>query len=82
MREQLASAIRERTGLDEATALQAADAAIGFLKEKLPPALAPMLDGQSPDLSDPGALLEQLGGLGGQLGALGSLFGTRAEERS
>jgi hypothetical protein len=72
MREQLAAAITARTGLDEAMALQAADVALGFIKEKLPPALAPVLDGQSPDLSDPGALLGQLGGLGG-------LFGRRGE---
>ena len=86
MREQLAAAIRERTGLDEAMALQAADVALGFIKEKLPPALAPVVDGQSPDLSDPGALLGQLGalgsqfgGLGSQLGGLGGLFGRRPE---
>jgi len=77
MREQLAAKIRERTGLDEAMALQCADVALGFLKEQLPPALAPVVDGQSPDLSDPGALLGQLGGLGGQLGGLGGLFGRR-----
>jgi hypothetical protein len=53
--------------------------ALGFIKEKLPPALAPVVDGQAPDLSDPGALLGQLGGLGGQLGGLGGLFGQRSE---
>jgi hypothetical protein len=76
VREQLAAAIRERTGLDEAMALQAADAALGFLKERLPPALAPVLDGQLPDLSDPGALMGQLGTLGSELGGL---FGRRTE---
>ena len=80
MREQLASAISTRTGLDEGMALQVADVALAFLKEKLPPALAPVLDGQPPDLSDPGALLGQLGGLGSQLGGLGSLFGQRRRE--
>ena len=79
MREQLASAIQERTGLDEAMALQVADIALGFIKERLPPALAPVVDGQPPDLSDPGALLGQLGGLGSQLGSLGNLFGRRGE---
>jgi hypothetical protein len=79
VREQLASAIRERTGLDEAMALQVADIALAFIKEKLPPALAPVVDGQPPDLSDPGALLGQLGGLGSQLGGLGNLFGRRGE---
>ena len=76
MREQMASATREKTGLDEAMALQVADAALEFLKGKLPPALAPVLDGQAPDMSDPGALL---GGLGGQLGSIGSLFGRRGD---
>ena len=76
MREQLAAAIREKTGLDEAMALQVADVALRFIKEKLPPALAPVVDGQPPDLSDPGALL---GGLGGQMGSLGGLFGRRGE---
>jgi hypothetical protein len=76
MRDQLAGVIRERTGLDEATALQVAEVALEFIKEKLPPALAPVVDGQPPDLSDPGALLGQLGGMGGQLGGL---FGRRGE---
>ena len=79
MREQLAATIVARTGLDEAMALQVADVALGFIKEKLPPALAPVVDGQAPDLSDPGALHGQLGGLGGQLGGLGGLFGQRSE---
>jgi hypothetical protein len=79
VREQLASAIRERTGLDEAMSLQVADVALGFIREKLPPALAPVLDGQPPDLSDPGALLGQLGSLGSQFGGLGGLFGRRSE---
>jgi hypothetical protein len=79
VREQLAATIVARTGLDEAMALQVADVALGFIKEQLPPALAPVVDGQPPDLSDPGALLGQLGGLGGQLGGLGGLFGKRGE---
>ena len=79
MREQLAATIVAKTGLDEAMALQVADVALGFIREKLPPALAPVVDGQAPDLSDPGALLGQLGGLGGQLGGLGGLFGKRSE---
>jgi hypothetical protein len=79
VREQLAAVIRERTGLDEVMALQVAEVALEFIKGKLPPALAPVVDGQAPDLSDPGALLGQLGGLGGQLGGLGGLFGRRGE---
>lgn len=76
MQEQLASVIRERTGLDEAIALQVASVALEFIKEKLPPELAPIVDGQAPDLSNPGALL---GTLGSQLGGLGNLFGRRPE---
>ncbi|MDP8922088.1 MAG: hypothetical protein M3O34_04330 [Chloroflexota bacterium] len=72
MRDQLASVIRERTGLDEAMALQVADVAIEFLKGQVPPAFAPCLEGQPPDLA-------QLAGLGGQLGGLGELFGRRGE---
>ena len=64
MRDELASAIRERTGLDEAMAQQVAGVALEFIKERVPPELAPLLDGQPPDL----------GGLGG---ALGGLFGKR-----
>jgi hypothetical protein len=79
MREQLAGVIRERTGLDEAMALQVAEVALDFIKGKLPPALAPVVDGQQPDLSDPGALLSQLGAQGGQLGSMGNLFGQRGE---
>ena len=63
MREQLAAAICERTGLDEAMALQVAEVALEFIKGKLPPALAPVVEGQSPDLSGSGALLGQLGGI-------------------
>lgn len=82
MREQLANAIRERTGLDEAMALQVADVALDFIKAKLPPALQPVVDGQPPDLSDPGALLGQLGQFGAQFGGLsglGGLFGRKPE---
>jgi hypothetical protein len=79
VREQLASEIREKTGLDEAMSLQVADVALDFLKGKLPPALAPVVDGQSPDLSDPGALLGQIGSFGNQFGGRGGLFGRRGE---
>ncbi len=72
MREQLAGHIRERTGLDEAMALQVAGVAIDFLKDKVPPALAPCLDGQPPDFSK-----LDLSQLGGQLGGLGGMFGRR-----
>lgn len=69
MQEQLALVIQERTGLDEDMARQVATVAIDFLKTQLPPPLAPLLDGQAPDLGS-------LGGLG-NLGGLGGLFGPR-----
>ena len=77
MREQLASVIQERAGLDEAKALQVADVAIEFMKGQVPPAFAPCLEGGAPDLSK--LDLAQLGGLGGQLGGLGGMFGRRGE---
>jgi hypothetical protein len=63
LQEELAKVIQDRVGLDEATALQVASVAIEFLKEKLPPQLAPLLEGGTPDVSDAGGLL---GGLFGQ----------------
>jgi hypothetical protein len=65
VQEELAKVIQARVGLDEATALQVAATAIEFLKTKLPPQLAPLLEGGSPDVSDVGGLL---GGLFGQRG--------------
>ena len=62
MREQLALAIRERTGLDEAMSLQVADVALAFIKERMPPVLAPVVDGQPPDLSDPARCWASLAG--------------------
>jgi hypothetical protein len=64
VREELARLIQERVGLDETMALQVADVALDFVKAKLPPQVAPLLEGGSPDL----------GGLGG---ALGGMFGNR-----
>ena len=66
MQDELAKVIQERTGLDEGMAQQVATAAIEFFKTKLPPELAPMLEGGMPNISDAGGLL-------------GGLFGRRAE---
>ncbi len=63
MREELAKLVQERVGLDEATALQVADTALEFVKSKLPPQVASLLDGDGVNLSDAGGLL---GGLFGQ----------------
>jgi hypothetical protein len=63
--QELAKVIRERTGLDEATAQQVATVAIDFLKARLPPELAALLAGGQP-------------GAGGTGGPLGGLFGGRS----
>ena len=66
MRDELARVVQERTGLDEAMALQVATVVLDFLKERLPAELAPLLDGQTSSMPDIG-------------GMLGGLFGKRAE---
>jgi hypothetical protein len=65
--QELVNQIVSRTGLSEEQASQAAEAAIDFIKSKLPEPLASQVDGL---LSGGGAegLLGQLGNLGGMLG--------------
>ena len=66
MQQELVKVIRERTGLDEATAQQVSVVVIDFLKTKLPSELAPLLEGGIPNAADAGGLL-------------GGLFGRRGE---
>jgi hypothetical protein len=66
MQDELVRVIQERTGLEEGMARQVATVVIDFLKTKLPPELAPMLEGGMPNVSDAGGLL-------------GGLFGGRSE---
>ena len=66
MQQELVKVIQQRTGLDEAMAQKVATTVIDFLKTKLPPELAPILEGGSPDISNVGGLL-------------GGLFGGRTE---
>ena len=54
MQQELARVIQQRTGLDEAMAQQVATTVIDFLKTKLPPELAPMLESGPPDISTAG----------------------------
>lgn len=61
----------ERTGLPEQQAMAAVDVVIGFLKEKLPPAIGSQIDGLAS--GEPGAM-DKLGGLGA---GLGSMFGRK-----
>ena len=63
MQQELVKVIQERTGLDEGMAQQVATAVIDFLKTKLPPELAPLLEGGMPNIADAGGLL---GGLFGR----------------
>jgi hypothetical protein len=65
--EELINQISSRTGLPEEQARQAAEAAIDFIKSKLPEPFASQVDSL---LSGDGAegLLGQLGNLGGMLG--------------
>ena len=62
MQQELVTVIQQRTGLDEATAQQVAATVIDFLKTKLPPELAPLLEGGAPDVSTAGGLLSSLFG--------------------
>jgi hypothetical protein len=66
VRDELAKIISERTGLEAGMAEQAATVAIDFIKSKLPPEMAGMLDG---DMSS----------LGGGGGMLGGLFGGQGQ---
>ena len=66
MQDELVKVIQERTGLDEGMAQQVATAVIDFLKTKLPPELAPLLEGGMPNIADAGGLLGGLFGGRGQ----------------
>ena len=68
--DQLAAFVSEKTGLPQDQATQAAQAVIGFLKDKLPGPIASQIDGLLSGGGDSG-LMDQakgmLGGLGGML---------------
>jgi hypothetical protein len=66
MQDELVQVIQARTGLDESMAQLVASLVIEFLKTKLPPELAPMLEGDMPNISDAGGLLGGLFGGRGQ----------------
>ncbi len=73
MKEQLAKLLQERVGLSEAISLQAAAVALAFVKEKLPPTIAPHFDSLMAGDSVTDAVQDALGDKLG--GALGGLFG-------
>lgn len=62
VRDQLATVIQGRVGLDEPAAQQAVGVAIDFIKAQCPPELAPILEGQPPNVSDAGGLVGKLFG--------------------
>ena len=57
----------EKTGLPEDKAAAAADTVIGFLKERLPPAVASQIDGLTGGES---GAMDKLGGIGSSLGGM------------
>jgi hypothetical protein len=66
--DELVNQIASRTGLSQEQAQQAADAAIEFIKSKLPEPFASQVDGLLSGGGDASGLLGQLGNLGGMLG--------------
>ena len=67
--DELIKVVSEKTGLDANMARQAAEAVIGFLKERMPEPLASQVDGfiggQGGQGGNPLGNLPSLGGLGG-----------------
>lgn len=57
----------ERTGLPETQAAAAAEVVIGFLKERLPPAIGSQIDGLMNGGTGP---MDKLGGIGATLGGM------------
>ena len=62
--DELIKLVVAKTGLPEATAKQAVDTVIGFLKDKLPAPIADRLD----DILEGDGAADLLGGLGGLFG--------------
>ena len=75
MLDELVNRVAERTGLPEEQARTAADAVIGFLKERLPAPLASALDGAMQGGGGEGGSGGMLDQAGGMLGNLGGMFG-------
>lgn len=72
MNKQLINQIKTRADVSEETAIQAAEAVVAFLEEKLPDAVAPhvkaVLNGETMTDSIQDAIGDKLGGLGGLFG--------------
>lgn len=70
--DELVNQVAQRTGLSQDQARQAAEAVIGFLKDKLPAPIASQLDGVLSGQANP----DDIAGQAGQaLGGLGGMFG-------
>ena len=73
--DELVNQVAQRTGLSPDQARQAAEAVLGFLKDKLPAPIASQLDGILSGQANPGDIAGQagqaLGGLGGMFGGGG-----------
>lgn len=73
--DELVNQVAQRTGLSQDQARQAADAVLGFLKDKLPAPIASQIDGLlsgQGGQANPGDIAGQAGQA---LGGLGGMFG-------
>lgn len=66
--DELVKLVQQKTGISEAQAKQAVETVVGFLKEKLPPALAGQVDGLLANDAAMGRATDALGGMLGKLG--------------
>ena len=64
----LVKMVSEKTGIPEATARQAVEIVLNFLKDKLPAPIAGQIDGVLGGAGAAGGLGDIAGGLGGLLG--------------
>jgi len=64
--DELIKMVSEKTGLSQAQAKMAVETVVGFLKEKLPGALAGQIDGLLSGAANPQDLAKGLGGLLGK----------------
>jgi len=76
MNQQLVDQIKNRAGVTDETARQAAEAVVAFLKEKLPDSVAPHVTAVMSGESINDSIQDSVGdAIGDKLGGLGSMFG-------
>jgi hypothetical protein len=66
--DELVKMVSEKTGIPEATAQQAVEIVLNFIKDKLPAPIAGQIDGVLGGAGAAGGLGDIAGGLGGLLG--------------